>query len=108
MNGIELIQLGDNMQDDGIERLLQMNKDMGINQEKVNDINQELLNQNGKMMNAELEVKEIESTLKRAKKYLVYFSQEYYEDTCIRILVSMIFLCLVAIVATVYIKNKNS
>jgi hypothetical protein len=31
MDGIELIQLGDNMQDDGIERLLQMNKDMDQN-----------------------------------------------------------------------------
>jgi ElaB/YqjD/DUF883 family membrane-anchored ribosome-binding protein len=107
MVGVELIQLGDQMQDDGIERLLQMNKDMDLNQEKVTDINQNLLEQNGKLMNAELEVKEIESTLKRAKKYILYFSKEYYYDTFIRIMVTLIFVCLIAICVTIYFKKKG-
>ena len=39
LEAIELIQLGDEMQDDGIERLLQMNRDMDLNKIKVDDIN---------------------------------------------------------------------
>jgi len=58
-------------------------------------------------MNAELEVKDIDSTLKRAKKYLMYFSEEYYNDTFIRVLISLIFVCLIAIVVTIYLKKKN-
>lgn len=106
-SGIELIQLGDQMQDDGIERLLNMNKDMGMNEEKVKDINTNLLEQNDKMMHADMEVREIESTLKRAKKYLMYFSKEYYQDTFIRVMITLIFLCLLAICVMIYLKKKN-
>ena len=56
-------------------------------------------------MEAELEVKEIESTLKRAKKYVMYFSKEFYEDTFIRVLVSLIFLCLLAIFGAIYLDS---
>ena len=39
LEAIELIQLGDEMKDDGIERLLQMKSDMDLNKIKVDDIN---------------------------------------------------------------------
>lgn len=107
MEGLELIKLGDEMQDDGIERLLRMNKDMDLNNQKVGDINQELQTQNEKMMAAEETVKDIESTLKRARKLIAYFSEEFYKDKCIRILVSLIIVVLIAICVTFYIKKKN-
>lgn len=58
-------------------------------------------------MHADMEVREIESTLKRAKKYLMYFSKEYYQDTFIRVMITLIFLCLLAICVMIYLKKKN-
>ena len=106
LEAIELIQLGDDMQDDGIERLLQLNRDMDINQLKVNDINEELFSQGQKLANADSEVKDIDSTLKRAKKIIMYFSEELYQDKCIRILVLLIVLTLIAICALIFFKKK--
>ena len=107
MDGTELIQLGDEMQDDGIERLLQMNKDMDLNKIKVDDINQNLLTQNEKMMATEEEVKDIQSTLKRAKLIIMYFSEEFYKDKCVRILILLIILVLIAICVTIFVKKKK-
>jgi hypothetical protein len=84
-----------------------MNKDMDLNKIKVDDINQNLLTQNEKMMATEEEVKDIQSTLKRAKLIIMYFSEEFYKDKCVRILILLIILVLIAICVTIFVKKKK-
>jgi len=105
MGAQELIQIGDDLQNDAIDRLLDMDKDLNHGNQMIVDANAELMKQKETLLDAHDDLHGIESTMKRAQKHISYFSREFYSDKFTRIMVLAIFLVLVAIVGIVIFKK---
>ena len=88
--------MGDDMQSDGIERLLGMDRDLIQGNELVRDANIELDRQKEMLLKAEENVKDIDTVLNRASKHISFFSRELHADKFTRCMVLAI--CLVFIV----------
>lgn len=101
-----MIQLGDDLQNDGISRLEGMNQDLYQGNELLVDANTELLRQRDKLLLATEHTKDMTSTLskfflliERAKKMILYFSKEYYKDKFVRIMIILMILVIIITLA---------
>jgi hypothetical protein len=100
--------MGTDLQTRGLDKLEQINNNLDEGNLLIDGVNKEVGRQRDLLNRADLEVLEIDSTLKRTNRYLIYFSQEYTSDKFIRIMVILILLAVVAIILTVIIKKNQT
>ena len=102
---MQLIKMGDDMQNDGIERLLGMDKDLIQGNDLIRDANIELERQKQQLLQADENVKDIDSALNRAAKHIAFFSREFYSDNFTRCMILAILLIFSVIVIVVAFKK---
>ena len=102
---MQLIKMGDDMQNDGIERLLGMDRDLIQGNEIIRDANVELERQRELLQKAEEDVKDIDTVLNRAAKHISFFSRELHADKFTRCMVLAILIVFIVIVLVVALKK---
>ncbi len=102
-----MFDLGDNILNDGIARLRLINKDLHQNNEVMNAANQQIAEDNQRLLEIGEKIKTTRGVLKEAGKHITAVAKSYYKDKCI-VGVSIIVMLLVIVVVIVGIVKSNS
>lgn len=103
-----MIKYGDELQERGLQKLEAMNKELDEGNDLIDDVNIELRRQGEVLLGVEEDLNDIGSTLKRAQRYISYFSHEYYKDKFIRIMIILIGLLFIIIIVSIIVKKGTS
>lgn len=101
-------RLGDKYQKDGLDRLMGIEKDLNDNLEMVKVGNEELDRQAEKLMEANENVSEMKTALKRSMELITKMSRDLYADKFIRIMTILILLIFVTIIVIAVFKKKDT
>lgn len=94
----ELIQLGKNTQQQGIEALDRAARDIKEMDIIGVEVQMELNKQIEQLDRIYDTVKDTETTLKRAQKYVIYFARQVYTDRCLMAMIVLIVIAIVVII----------
>jgi len=101
MTGQELVQTGHNVQQKGQDALKRILGQVEGANTHADQINLALHAQEETIARTKEKVYDVQSQLKRAREYLRYFAKQVYTD---KLLMCMIFLCVVAIIVIIIMK----
>jgi SNARE protein len=94
----ELIQLGKETQKQGMDALDRIEKDINEMDQIGVEVQLELNKQIEQLDRIYDTVKDTETTLKRAQKYVRYFARQVYTDRCLMAMIVLIVIAIVVII----------
>lgn len=103
-----MFDLGDDILNDGIARLKMIHKDLHQNNELMNAANQQIGEDNERLMEIGEKIKTTRGVLKEAGKHITAIAKSYYKDKCIVGMSIIVMLLVIVVVIVGAVKGGSS
>lgn len=103
-----MFDLGDDLLNSGIQKLIGINRELNVNQNTMNEVNQQLLREAEKLDEIAEDMKSTFGILKQANKFVTELAKDYYKDKCIVGMSILILLLIITVTIVGIVKNSKT